>query len=141
MNNQIEEINLNSLSPSSDETTTTTRETEVVDGVEIPQNEQEYIDMANHFKELIEQKESEVREFKIKYLKYKKILSKIYGLFETARDVIEETGDLQGDPQYETLFGAIDDILNECLFGIEVKKLGLTEVRPPRHLIFEVMNN
>jgi len=27
------------------------------------------------------------------------------------------------------------------LFGNEVKKLGLIEARPPRHLIFEVMNN
>ena len=141
MNNQLQEINLDNLSPSSDETTTTTTEREVIDGVEIPQNEQDYLDMANHFKDLIEEKENEVREFKIKYLKYKKILSKIYGLFETARDVIEETAEIQGDPQYETLFGAIDDILNETLFGNEVKKLGLIESRPPRHLIFEVMNN
>jgi hypothetical protein len=83
--------------------------------------EQQYLEMAEHMKELVEAKDKELKKMKILYMNSKKTMSKIYGLIR----VIDE--DSAGDDGYfmEWIVGEIRSTLSDFLFGDEERLLDI----------------
>ena len=94
---------------------------------ESPKNEQEYLEMSNHFKELIDKKDREIIQFKRKFYEERKKLGRVYGLICELQDFMENSTDIGGDPIYETLSGTIRSLVSTAVFGDLEKLLGLDE--------------
>ena len=50
--------------------------------------EQQLIEMGNHMKEIVDNKDEELRKYKIKYLEAKKLIAKFYGLIRIIQQEI-----------------------------------------------------
>tara|TARA_R110002167_G_scaffold108174_3_gene276279 strand:- start:204 stop:482 length:279 start_codon:yes stop_codon:yes gene_type:complete len=83
--------------------------------------EQQLLEMADHMKELVEKKDSELRKMKMLYMDGKKTLGKIYGLIR----LIDE--DNAGDDGYfmEWIVAEIRSTISDYLFSEEEKKLDI----------------
>lgn len=92
-----------------------------------PQNEKEFLEMSNHFKEIVEKKDKEVIKFKRKFYDERKKLGRVYGLITELQDFLENSTDIGGDPIYETLSGTIRSLVSTAVFGDLEKLLGLDE--------------
>jgi len=51
--------------------------------------EQQLLEMSKHMKELVEQKDQELKEYKIKYMKSKKLITKFYGMVCILQEELE----------------------------------------------------
>tara|TARA_R100000388_G_C7094410_1_gene89183 strand:+ start:81 stop:482 length:402 start_codon:yes stop_codon:yes gene_type:complete len=92
-----------------------------------PQNEKEFLEMSNHFKEIVEKKDKEVIKYKRKFYEERKKLGRVYGLICELQDFMENSTDIGGDPIYETLSGTIRSLVSTAVFGDLEKLLGLDE--------------
>ena len=93
----------------------------------LPQNEQEFIEMSNHFKEEMEKKEVDITKYKKLYLEERKRFGRVYGLICELQMYIEGISDIGGDPVYETLGGSIRALASSTLFSRLEKELGLND--------------
>ena len=55
--------------------------------------EQQLLEMSKHMKELVEQKDQELKEYKIKYMKSKKLITKFYGMVCILQEELEHDWD------------------------------------------------
>lgn len=93
----------------------------------LPKNEQEFVEMSNHFRDTIEEKEKEVTKYKKLFFEERKQFGRIYGLICELQLYIESISDIGGDPVYETLAGAIRALVSSKLFGRLERDLGLND--------------
>ena len=95
--------------------------------MKLPKNEQEFVEMSNHFRDTIEEKEKEVTKYKKLFFEERKQYGRIYGLICELQTYIEGISDIGGDPVYETLAGAIRALVSTRLFGRLERELGINE--------------
>jgi len=87
--------------------------------------EKEYLNMADDFKNIMEEKDKKVKMICEKYMNLKKDFSRVYGLIRELIDYLEGTTDIEGEPVYEVLSSSIRMIASNNLFGEEMDKLEL----------------
>ena len=89
----------------------------------LPRTEQEYLDLAQSFKDRMEEKDREYRDIKDKYMSGKKLISQTYGLVRSIQTEMES--DLPDNILVEWLINEIRSIHSDYLYGDEEKKLGI----------------
>jgi len=87
--------------------------------------ENKYLEMADDFKNIMDEKDRKVKKISEKYMELKKDFSRIYGLIRELIDYLEGTTDIEGEPVYEVLSSSIRMIASNNLFGEEMEKLDL----------------
>ena len=87
--------------------------------------EQEYLEICEHFKQLTERKDLEMKKYKKEILRDRKRLGKFYGLARTGEEMLNVyTGE---EEIIERIFNIIrSDCSNDLFFKIE-QELGLSE--------------
>tara|TARA_R110000803_G_scaffold8098_5_gene26113 strand:- start:2618 stop:2902 length:285 start_codon:yes stop_codon:yes gene_type:complete len=84
--------------------------------------EQQLLEMADHMKELVEQKDTDLRKMKELYMDGKKTIGKLYGLIR----ILQENADELEDGYYmEWVVGEIRRVISDYLFSDEEKKLDI----------------
>jgi len=87
--------------------------------------EQAYLDICSDFKNLIQEKDKELKKHKTEILRYKKLIGKFYGLARTGEELINNY--TEEDDFLERIFNVIrSDCSNDLFFKIE-NDLGLSE--------------
>ena len=61
------------------------------------ENEQDYLDMANHFKEVLENKENTIKSLEEEILQHKKTIITTYGVFRLLDEYFEVAGNIPFD--------------------------------------------
>jgi len=89
----------------------------------IGRTEQEYLDLAQSFKDRMEEKDREYRDIKIKYLLGKKLISQTYGLVRSIQS--EMDADISDSILVEWLINEIRSICSDYLFEKEERQLGI----------------
>ena len=89
----------------------------------LPRTEQEYLDLAQTFKDRMDEKDREYRDIKIKYLHSKKLISQTYGLTRSIQ--MEMEADFHDALIIEWLINEIRSICSDYLFEKEEKELGI----------------
>ena len=89
----------------------------------IGRTEQEYLDLAQSFKDRMEEKDREYRDIKIKYLLGKKLISQTYGLTRSIQNEME--ADISDSILVEWLINEIRSIHSDYLFEKEERQLGI----------------
>ena len=65
----------------------------------IIQNEQDYLEMANHFKEVLEKKENTIQSLEDEILEHKKMIITTYGVFRLLDEYFSISGNIPFDVQ------------------------------------------
>lgn len=87
--------------------------------------EQEYLEICEHFKQLTERKDKELKKYKQEILRYRKMLGKFYGLARTGEELINNY--TEEDDFLQRIFNIIrSDCSNDLYFKIE-RELGLDD--------------
>ena len=87
--------------------------------------EQAYLDICSDFKNLIQEKDLELKKHKTEILRYKKLIGKFYGLARAGEEMIQTYTD--EDDFIERIFNVIrSDCSNDLFFKTE-QELGLSE--------------
>mgnify|MGYP003127425172 CR=1 FL=1 len=120
---EIQVVDLNLI----DEVKKLQEEIKIMKERKVPKNEQEFIEMSNHFKDEMEDKEREVIKYKKKFMEERKRFGRIYGLICELQVYIESISDIGGDPVYETLAGSIRALVSTTLFGSLERDLCLND--------------
>lgn len=85
--------------------------------------EQAYIEICNDFKDIIEEKDEELKKYKQLYMCYKKLICKLYGLSRCLDNHIDNSG-----LDNEIISNLIETIRGDCsdmLFSREEIDMGL----------------
>tara|TARA_R110002096_G_scaffold70083_2_gene168007 strand:- start:2135 stop:2425 length:291 start_codon:yes stop_codon:yes gene_type:complete len=85
--------------------------------------EQEYLELAETFKDRMAEKNKEYRDIKVKYILGKKLISQTYGLVRSIQT--EMDADICDHILVEWLINEIRTIHSDYLFQDEEKKLGI----------------
>tara|TARA_R110000823_G_scaffold18197_8_gene56994 strand:- start:14099 stop:14392 length:294 start_codon:yes stop_codon:yes gene_type:complete len=89
--------------------------------------EQKLIEMADDMKTIVEEKDVDLRIYKMKYMDLKKTMAKIYGITRCLQDVLE---DMTGGVDVEFVVGAymLTEVRSMCsniLFEDEERKMDI----------------
>ena len=87
--------------------------------------EQEYLDLAQSFKDRMEEKNREYRLIKLRYMNGKKLISQTYGLIRSIQNEMENG--FVDDSVVEWLINEIRSIHSNYLYSDEEKMLGIYE--------------
>lgn len=87
--------------------------------------EKQYLEMADDFKNIMEEKDKKVKKISEQYMNLKKDFARVYGLIRELIDYLEGTTDIEGEPVYEVLSSSIRMIASNNIFGEEMEKLNL----------------
>ena len=85
--------------------------------------EQEYLDLAEQFKERMEEKNYEQKHLKIKYMESKKLISQIYGIVRTIQTELDNP--IISDDIVQWLLQEARSLCSDMLFEDEERKLGI----------------
>lgn len=98
----------------------------MTDTIKTAGNENEFLEMSNHYKEVLEKRELLINTFKKKYMNEKKVIARIYGLMAELIDYMEDTSPLDNnDIIIEYLTHSIHGICCDNLFKQEIIELDL----------------
>ena len=89
----------------------------------LPRTEQEYLDLAQTFKDRMDEKDKEYRLIKKKYINAKKLISQTYGIIRSIQNEMET--DFADGHLIEWLINEIRSIHSDYLFMEEEKQLGI----------------
>ena len=91
--------------------------------------EQQLIEMGNHMKEIVDNKDEELRKYKIKYLEAKKLIAKFYGLIRIIQQEINANSTWADDefPTYgvDWAIAEIRSNISDYLFADEENALNI----------------
>ena len=87
--------------------------------------EQEYLDLAQTFKDRMDEKNREYRLIKLKYMNGKKLISQTYGLIRSIQN--EMGNNFVDDAVVEWLINEIRSIHSDYLYSEEEQTLGIYE--------------
>ena len=88
--------------------------------------EQQLIEMGNHMKELVENKDAELRKYKIKYIDAKKLIAKFYGLIRIIQQEINATSTWADDDfPLDWAVAEIRSDISDYLFADEENTLNI----------------
>ena len=85
--------------------------------------EQEYLDLAQTFKDRMDEKNSEQREIKVKYMDSRKLFSQIYGLIRSLQR--EMDSEFSDQILLDWIIAEIRSISSDYLFKSEEDTLGI----------------
>ena len=90
---------------------------EIVDG-----NENDFLEMSNHFKKVLDRKDSLLKSIKKKYMDQKKSMARVYGLISELIDYMEDSMgvDYGGDILMEFMSHSIKGVCEDNLFKSEI---------------------
>tara|TARA_R110002020_G_scaffold182063_1_gene377374 strand:+ start:531 stop:824 length:294 start_codon:yes stop_codon:yes gene_type:complete len=85
------------------------------------------LDMAEDMKNIVEEKDIDLRIYKERYMELKKLMAKIYGLSRCLQDLL---GDMEGQIDVDFVVAAwmlteIRSVCSDELFEVEEKKLDI----------------
>ena len=88
--------------------------------------EQQLIEMGNHMKEIVENKDEELRKYKIKYLEAKKLIAKFYGLIRIIQQEINANSTWADDEfPLDWAIAEIRSNISDYLFADEENTLNI----------------
>ncbi len=88
--------------------------------MEAPTNENEYLEMCNHLKELNEKRDSREKEMQNELVNYKKDIMTIYGLIRNISNTLEpENYDAEVYVLVDVLRGYVSDIIETHILKID----------------------
>tara|TARA_R110000803_G_scaffold86615_3_gene153055 strand:- start:191 stop:481 length:291 start_codon:yes stop_codon:yes gene_type:complete len=85
--------------------------------------EQEYLALAESFKERMEEKNSEQKNLKIKYMESKKMVSQIYGIIKTIQNEVDNQ--FCDEVIIDWLLQEVRSLCSDMLFEEEERKLDI----------------
>jgi len=92
----------------------------------IGRTEQEYLDLAQTFKDRMDEKDREQIKLKQTYMELKKQMTQIYGIMRTVQDEMEST--VVDEMLVEWLINECRSICSRFLFKEEEIKLGIYDI-------------
>ena len=100
---------------------------EISDIKKIPKNEQEYLELADHFKTVLDEKDTELRFYKKKYMAYKRHIARIYGLACEINEYVEDILINEMSFTFQILMNSILSLTTSVLFSKEDKELDIID--------------
>lgn len=87
--------------------------------------EAQYLEICDHFKKIVEEKDKEILKIKIEGLRIKKLISKFYGLSRAIDEYIDNFMPEANDDFVEKCINMIRTDCSDILFDKEERELGL----------------